>query len=165
MQNARRRRNAAYLTQRLSGIPGIATLRVPEYVTKHSYHLFIFCFQEELFGIPRRDFIAALEKEDIRCSGGYAHPLYRNPMLLNQDFYPRGCPLTCGHYCDRIVDYGSFTRLCPNAQRACREAVWLEQRLLLAEEDDMEDIARAILKIYECRTDFERQPVNSMLKK
>ncbi len=42
--------------------------------------------------------------------------------------------------------------------RACREAVWLEHRLLLAAWQDMDRIADAILKIYECRQEFVGQP-------
>jgi hypothetical protein len=37
------------------------------------------------------------------------------------------------------------------AERACREAVWLEHRQLLGEREDMDDIIRAVEKIYECR--------------
>ncbi len=147
----------------MSEIPGIYPLKVPEYVTKHSFHLYIFRLREEEFGLPRRQFLAALAKEGISCSGGYAYPLYKNPMFLNQDFYARGCPLTCGHY-DRTVDYGSFTARCPNAERACREAVWLEHRQLLAEREDIEDIVRAICKIYEYRQDFKRYPIESGAK-
>lgn len=152
-QNARRRRNAGHLTRSLSSVPGIHPLSVPDYATKHSYHVYIFRFSQEQFGIPRSEFLAALEHEGIPCSGGYAHPLYRNPMFLRQDFYPRGCPASCGHY-DRTLDYAAFADLCPSAERACREAVWLEHRLLLGDEADMEDIVRAIDKIYECRNDF-----------
>ena len=86
--------------------------------------------------------------------GGYAHPLYKNPVFLRRDFYPRGCPLTCSHY-GCVIDYASFETLCPHAERACREAVWLEHRQLLAERDDMEDIVRAIEKIHEHRLDFK----------
>ncbi len=75
-------------------------------------------------------------------------------MFLNQDFYPRGCPLTCGHY-NRDIDYASFAESCPNAERACQEAVWLEHRLLLGGQEDMEDIIGAVAKIYERRDDFK----------
>ncbi len=74
-------------------------------------------------------------------------------MFLNRDFYNHNCFLTCEHYGGNI-DYSAFKALCPNAERACREAVWFEHRLLLAEREDMDDIARAISKIYECRDEF-----------
>jgi dTDP-4-amino-4,6-dideoxygalactose transaminase len=153
-QNAKRRENARYLDQRLSKVPGIDPLYVRDDVTKHSYHLYIFRFNEEAFGISRSEFLSALLAEGVSCLSGYEHPLYKNPMFLRRDFYPRGCPLTCGHY-DRAIDYASFEALCPNAERACREAVWLEHRQLLAEREDMDDIARAIEKIYEHRQDWQ----------
>jgi dTDP-4-amino-4,6-dideoxygalactose transaminase len=157
-QNARRAGNAHHLNQRLSEIPGIYPLRVQEYVTKHSYHLYMFRFREEEFGTPRENFVKALEKEGVACQGGYAHPLYRNPMFLNQDFYPRGCPISCGHY-DRVIDYRSFEAVCPNAEQACREAVWLEHRQLLAGREDMDDIVAAVVKIRECRSEFKESAV------
>lgn len=157
-QNARRARNAAYLAKRLSQIPGITPLTPQNYATRHSYHIFIFRFQETEFQVSRKDFLAALEKEGVPCSGGYAHPLYKNPMFLQQNFYPRGRPVACGHY-DRTIDYRSFTSRCPNVERACEEAVWLEHRELLGDERDMDDIAEAIGKIYECRQELVRAEV------
>jgi dTDP-4-amino-4,6-dideoxygalactose transaminase len=157
-QNARRARNAAYLAKRLSQIPGLSPLTPPPYATCHSYHIFIFRFQEAEFGIARKDFLAALEKEGIPCSSGYAYPLYKNPMFTHQDFYPRACPVSCGHY-DRTIDYNAFASLCPNVERACQEAVWLEQRQLLGEESDMDDISQAITKIFECRHELLRATV------
>ena len=142
--------NGLYLNRELSQIPGIHPLRVPSYVTRHSFHIYVLRFDEAEFGISRQDFVAALESEGIPCSTGYAHPLYRNPMFLNQDFYPHGCPVRCGHY-DRAIDYADFTALCPAAERACREAIWLEHRILLGDRSDMDDIVAAVAKIHEHR--------------
>jgi len=153
-QNAKREENASYLDARLSTLPGIRPLRVQPFATSHSHHLYIFRFDQAQFGVSRADFLAALQAEGIPCLAGYAHPLYKNPMFLQQDFYPRGCPVTCGHY-GRAIDYASFEALCPNAERACREAVWFEHRLLLAEREDMDDIVRAVEKIHEHRSDFK----------
>ncbi len=153
-QAARRMQNGRYLNQRLAEIPGIRPLRIPAYATRHSYHLYVFRFDAAEFGISRQQFLAALAKEGIPCSGGYAHPLYRNGMFLNQDFYPHGCPVSCQHYGGR-VDYRAFGDLCPNTERACREAVWLEHRQLLADRNDMDDIVAAIAKIYELREELE----------
>ena len=152
-QTLKRMENGLYLNRRLASVPGIRPLHVPDYVTRHAFHIYVFRFDEAEFGIPRADFLAALAAEGISCSAGYAHPLYKNPMFLNQEFYPRGCPVNCGHY-DRKLDYASFEELCPNAERACREAVWLEHRQLLGDQADMDDIADAVTKIHECRDEF-----------
>ena len=64
-----------------------------------------------------------------RHQSGYAHPLYRNPMF---------------HYPALAIDYSRYADLCPASEQACNEAVWLEHRLLLGDEEDMDDIARAV---------------------
>jgi dTDP-4-amino-4,6-dideoxygalactose transaminase len=158
-QNARRRQNALYLTQRLASFPGIRPVVVRDFATKPSFHIYPFRINEAEFGVTRQDFLLALEKEGIPCFGGYVDPLYKNPMFVNQAFYPHGCPVTCGHYAKRL-DYMSFAALCPVSERICREAVWLEHRLLLAEQADMDDIADAIEKIHEHRLDFKPAAVH-----
>lgn len=149
-QNATRHRNALELDGRLAQIPGIRPLALRAYATLHSHHIYIFRFDEEAFGAPRERFLDALAAEGIPCMSGYGHPLYKNPMFLNQDFNPRGCPITCGHY-GQSIDYASFEALCPEAERACRNAVWLEHRILLGSSEDTEDIVRAIEKIHKNR--------------
>lgn len=146
-QNARRMANAAYLSAGLAGIPGIRPLAHRSFADRHSYHLYLFRFDAAAFGLDRATFLRALAAEGIPCLGGYTHPLYRNPMFLNHDFYPRGCPFTCGHY-PVEVDYREFVARCPVAEQACREAVWLEHRLLLGDREDMDDIVAAVAKIY-----------------
>jgi dTDP-4-amino-4,6-dideoxygalactose transaminase len=147
-QNARRARNAARLVQRLAQIGGVDGLCRDPRVTRHSYHIFIVRYSSEAFqGLSRKTFLEALNAEGIPCMAGYRHPLYRNPMFVNKDFYPRGCPLTCGHY-NRDLDFSGFNELCPVSEKACsNEAVWLEHRLLLGSEEDVDDIANAVEKI------------------
>ena len=149
-QNSLRMQNATRLSQRLGHIEGITTLRVDPRVTRHSYHIYMFRYSQLDFGgLPRAQFLRALAAEGVPSMGGYSHPLYRNPMFVNKDFYPRGCPLTCGHY-NQDVDFSKYANLCPVAERACAaEAVWLEHRLLLGSGQDVDDIAHAIEKIRE----------------
>ena len=146
-QNSRRMNNAAHLSRVLSQVPGIAPLHVDPRVTRHSYHIYMLRYSREIFGLPRAKFLEALGAEGIPCMAGYSHPLYRNPVFTNTNFYPRGCPLSCGHY-NKDVDFLDYAESCPVAERACaEEAVWLEHRLLLGNENDMDDIANAIEKI------------------
>jgi dTDP-4-amino-4,6-dideoxygalactose transaminase len=140
-QTERRERNALYLNERLKAIPGIYPLEVPEYATRHSCHIYVFRFDETQFGISRCDFLQALSAEGIPATSGYAHPLYRNPVF--------GDP-SLG------FDYQRFIALCPNSERACKEMVWLEHRLLLGGRSDMDDIVEAIRKISHARNEFRR---------
>ncbi len=64
-QNARRRENALYLTQRLASFPGIRPVVVRDFATKPSFHIYPFRFNEVEFGVTRQDFLLALEKEGM----------------------------------------------------------------------------------------------------
>ena len=147
-QNDRRMANARYLSARLAEVEGLEPLRWDERATKHSFHIYIMRYHPEAFGgLPRSRFVEALVAEGIPAFTGYTFPVYANPMFVNKNFHGKGCPLACGHY-GRDVDYAAFAQSCPVAERACyQEAIWLEQRLFLAEREDMDDIVEAILKV------------------
>lgn len=149
---ATRMANGLRLNQLLEGIPGIRPLAIPPWVTQHAFHLYILRLDAQLFGVSREEFIAALEAEGVPCSSGYAHPLYRNPMFVENQFHANGAPLS-----PRLphIDFERYAELCPRAEQACREAVWIEHRVLLASPQAVEDVARAIHKIYECRHEFQ----------
>jgi dTDP-4-amino-4,6-dideoxygalactose transaminase len=135
-QTERRNRNALYLAGQLSEIPGIRPLARDPRVTQHAYHLFIFRYDAREFGgLSRLDFIAALKAEGVPCSPGY-DPLYRSPAFkINTKTHPFPAR----------IDYAAL-RL-PEVEKACAEAVWLTQPLLLAEQSDMDDIVAAVRKI------------------
>ena len=151
-QNERRMANARYLNDAIRDIPGIAPLQWPSYATIHAFHIYILRFREEEFGISRHDFIAALKEEGIPCSSGYAHPLYKNELFLKHEFTGRA-GRSPSHPAENM-EYRVFEQTCPQAERACAEAVWLEHRLLLAEQNEIEDIVRAIRKIHARRDEF-----------
>ena len=149
-QNATRKKNAEYLTQRLKEIEVIETLKIDSRITKHSYHLYIFKYNKDGFGgLSREKFIGALNAEGIPCLSGYTFPIYANPVFLNQDFNKDRCPVECTRY-NKKIDYASFKEKCPVSEEACNEkAVWFEHWLLLGTKKDMDDIINAILKIKE----------------
>ena len=141
-QAERRTANAAYLTARLQQIPGIRPLRVDERVTRHAYHLYIFRYDASEFGgLPRGDFIAAMQAEGIACKPGYA-PLYKELAFHNCDVYASAFKLA-----SHPVDYDKVS--CPVCEKACaEEAVWLYQAWFIGEDHrDMDDIVAAIEKI------------------
>lgn len=144
-QTATRDRNGQYLAARLSKIPGIHPQRRTAETTRHSYHLFLFRIDANRFGAPRAAVLKALAAEGIPVSGGYAIPLYRQPMFLNKAFGP---------YLPSVrnsLDYGKVS--CPNCEKICGEqGAWLEQRIFLGTKSDMDDIARAFEKVYEHRS-------------
>lgn len=132
-QNDTRERNAAKLTQLLSSIPGIVTLKRDPRITTHAYHLYMFKLESELAArIEKSDFIAKMNAEGVHANPGYI-PLHLNDAII------RDSAKRSGQH--RIYD-------CPVTERLCkREVVWLHQNQLLGPEEDMDDIAEAIAKV------------------
>ena len=151
-QTATRMSNGLRLNQLLKEIPGIQSLAIPSWVTQHAFHLYILRLDAEVFGVSREEFIAALEAEGIPCSSGYAHPLYRNPMFIENQFNSNGVQFSPR---EAHIDFSRYAESCPVAEQACRETVWIEHRVLLASPQAVDDVARAIHKIYDCRHEFQ----------
>jgi len=139
--------NALYLTSRIKGIPGIIPYKLAEGATRSAYHLYPFRYKKEHFNdVPRSKFLAALRAEGIPCSGGYG-PQNKDGLIedaLNSSGYKRL------YSKERLKRYREENH-CPDNDQLCREAVWFFHSLLLGTKRDMDDIADAILKIYENR--------------
>lgn len=143
-QTKLRDRNGQYLAAKLSKIPGIHPQRRTIETTRHAHHLFLFRIDAKAFGAARAAILKALAAEGIPVSGGYAIPLYRQPLFLNKAFGPY-LPNA-----SKTLDFGKVS--CPNCEKICGEqGAWLEQSLFLGTESDMDDIAHAFQKIYEHR--------------
>ena len=144
---ARRNENAHYLTSRIKDIPGILPHKLYEGVTRAAYHLYPFRYKKEHFNnISRSKFLSALSAEGIPCSGGYG-PQYNDGLIeesLNSVGYKRL------YSRERLKRYRRENHY-PDNDQLCKEAVWFSQTLLLGTKSDMDDIADAILKIYENR--------------
>jgi dTDP-4-amino-4,6-dideoxygalactose transaminase len=143
-QTQTRDRNGQYLAGRLRQIPGVHPQRRTADCTRHSYHLFLFRIVPAEFGAPREAILKALQAEGIPVCGGYAMPLYRQPLFLNKAFGP---------YLAGISDHLDYAKVhCPNCEIICsQQGAWLEQSLFLGTETDMEDIARAFEKVFQHR--------------
>jgi len=148
-----RSKNAVYLSQQLSQIPGISPLTVPQFVTTHAYHLYIFRYNAEIFGGAHRDsFVKALQAEGIPCSIGYV-PLYKEEFMRKaiqapvfQKIYG---PARLNKYFSNIH--------CPVTEKACNEeGVWIPQSVLLGTKEDMDDIVEAIQKIQKYKVELNR---------
>jgi len=142
-----RNENAHYLTSRIKAIPGIIPHKLYEGVTRAAYHLYPFRYKKEHFNnAPRSKFLAALEAEGIPCSGGYG-PQYKDSFIevtLNSKNFKRAFSK------ERLDRYRQELHY-PDNDQLCEETVWLTQNLLLGTKSDIDDIADAILKIYENR--------------
>ena len=128
-QLQRRMINARRLRGFLAEIDGLTPQRWDPRADAHAHHLFLMRYDAERFGgLSRQKFITALRAENIPASSLYAYPLYRQPPLFEP--FSRVTP-------------------CPNSEMLCEQTISLSQNLLLAEPDEMDDIATAILKVRE----------------
>ncbi|HOS93806.1 MAG TPA: DegT/DnrJ/EryC1/StrS family aminotransferase [Armatimonadota bacterium] len=152
-QTERRQANARLLNRRLAAIPGIALIDWDDpRVTRRSYHIYAFRFLRDQWGGVTRDrFLEALNAEGIPSSAGYPIPLYKNPLFQRQADGPAGCPVSCPYY-QGHVDYTQA--VCPNAETLCEEACWIFHQILLGDASDMDDIAGAIEKVWEHRSEL-----------
>ena len=142
-QSRRREQNAAYLTEQLKEVPGIAPARMHEGCTRNAYHLYMFRYDRAQFqGLPRSRFLEALHAEGVPASGGY-QPLDKEPFLKNT-LESRGFQAIYGQ--GRISEYFEKAR-CPVNDQLCETAVWLTQTMLLGPRSDMDQIAEAVRKV------------------
>ena len=128
-QLQRRMSNARRLRSFLEEIDGLTPQRWDARADAHAHHIFLMRFETDLFaGLPREKLIAALRAEGIPASPVYPYPLYEQPPLVEP--YSRVTP-------------------CPNGELLCQQTVAMGQNLLLADPEEMDDVANAILKIRE----------------
>jgi dTDP-4-amino-4,6-dideoxygalactose transaminase len=142
-QVARRQANAALLDEALAGIPGFTLLATAPRMTRRSYHMYIFRVNEAELGIPRARFLEALQAEGVPASEGWYRPLYRNGVFANAHVGPPHgirAPLA-----GMKVDYRNVS--CPICEQVCRDAVWIPQNVLLADEQKITRLAEAIRKV------------------
>ncbi|MGC3946539.1 MAG: DegT/DnrJ/EryC1/StrS family aminotransferase [Chryseolinea sp.] len=138
-QTATRDSNGRYLNELLRNVKGITPMTIPAEATRHTFHLFMFRYDQSQFkGISKRDFVARLIEEGVPASGGYPYPLYKQTVFQEKNFM-----------CYAIPEEVDYTKVfCEVAERACAtEAIWILQHAMLGSRDDMDSFARAIVKI------------------
>jgi dTDP-4-amino-4,6-dideoxygalactose transaminase len=143
-QVQRRSDNADYLTEMLSGIPGITPARLYEGTTRSAYHLYMFRYDKKAFaGMDRAKFVRALNAEGIPCSTGYGS-LTKDAYVMNLAQNKHYLQV----YGEKRMKQWLEQLSCPVNDRLCsEEAVWFTQTTLLNDKNDMEKIAGAIRKI------------------
>ena len=128
----RRIRSAGILDDTLSAIPGLDAPATPENVDRRSYHMYLFRFIESHWSIDRARFVEALQQEGVPCSTGYPMPLTEQPL-----------------FADRQATVETAGDACPQAERLCRDAVWIPHQVLLANVAEVKRVGAAISGIFE----------------
>ena len=145
----RRNENAAYLTSRLKDVPGILPQKLYDGTNSGSWYLYPMSYRKEHFnGADRGKFLKAVAAEGVGLSPYIARGLHREPWIehiLNQPVY------TKMFSAQRLKEYRRQVP-CPVCDQVCREMamIWASGPLLAGKED-MDNIADAIIKVYENR--------------
>jgi len=152
-ETARRQKNADYLSAKLIDIPGLTPVRLPEN-SSPVWHRYPFLYDSKYFnGLSRNDFIHALNAEGIPCSDGY-HEQYFDG-LIDKAINSRGYKRLYSE--KRLKEYRDSLHDLKNNRFICKNTVTIHQRMLLAEQQDMDDIVNAIEKIHKRSADIDKK--------
>ena len=137
-QIEKRMKNAAYLDQRFGVLPYVYPMKHDPRITRNSYHLYLLGIKEDMLqGVSRGKFLEAVCAEGAPLTPGYV-PVYSFPCLSSE--YTQKC-------------IGGSMNLKPETPNAeCvgyHEGAWLYHATLLGEQEDMDDIVDAVIKVYE----------------
>ena len=138
-QNRVRNANALALIAALDQIPGIRAQRRDPRMNTQGNYCFVFHYDTSEFAdLPLRTLEAALAAEGVPM--GVSYPSLSDlSVFRNHRFGPRRRTHDPG------IDYAHLHL--PRAEHAAASTVWLQHRLLLAERDDVLDVARAVERI------------------
>jgi len=151
-QQARtREQNAAYLSQLLGDVPGVKPVKMYAGCTRNGYHLYMMRYNAEATGLSRAKFVQAMRAEGIPISTGYG-PLNKERFLENT---LNSRPYRAIYTQQEIARWRERNH-CPGNDRACQEAMWLGQSVLLGSRADMEEIAEAMRKVQRHASDIRK---------
>lgn len=146
----RRDANAQYLSHKLAQVPGIHPMRRYPQVTRQSYYCYSFRYDSAAWnGVPGKVIRKALSAEIGLGVGGTYEPL--NNCSLYKPHTKRRHRLN-DEYWDAIDPARFELPVCQKAYEDEAMVIW--HGFLLAEQTEMDDIARAVAKLYEHRMEL-----------
>jgi dTDP-4-amino-4,6-dideoxygalactose transaminase len=143
-QMAKRTKMHDFLWDKFRELPCIGVMAPDDaYSTRRSHHGMALRFVREKWdGVTRETFLKAMEAEGITVMTGYAFPIYREPAFTKRRNFPMG-------------DYPDYAAMnLPVVEQAVEEVFLIPQHLLLADENDVLDIVRAVEKLWENRKEL-----------
>jgi dTDP-4-amino-4,6-dideoxygalactose transaminase len=153
-QNQLRMKNVGRFFEGIRGVEGFEPAKLHPGETRRGHYLVLLRYHPEKWnGLPREKFLAALNAEGMPCMAGYTFTSFENPLFRNLDFSSPASQYMIGR--KKPVDYSSFAAKCPNAMRACREeAVWMMHTPFLGDNQLIDQMAAAVVKVRECYRDL-----------
>jgi dTDP-4-amino-4,6-dideoxygalactose transaminase len=136
-----RAKNVARFRAGLGEIPGITFAADDSRIERHPYYLLTLRYDAKAFsGLDRDSAIRALQAEGIPAKATYPSPLYRNPLFASQT----GTLARCNGW----RPGQEYQRLnLPEAERVCREGIWLNHTVFLGDERDVDDVLEGFSKV------------------
>jgi dTDP-4-amino-4,6-dideoxygalactose transaminase len=138
--------NMAHLASRLKNTCGIGLLKPDPRITRLApYGYVLKYFSDQVEGIPRAAFVAALQLEGIPCDGLFYEPVYKSSLFpVDPVDFPA---LSWGR--EKPLDLRSMYS-CPESEKAAyHEAVWFMHQMFLGSKEDVDAIADGIHKVLE----------------
>jgi len=131
--NAKRIRNSLYLIEQLKSLFWLSSPKLEPYV-KHTFFWVPFLVQEEVLGISTLDVIERLRKSGVEVRHRYREPLYRQPVLVENDGYGgKLCPYQCMYRSTPPIDYGKI--YLPNVEKVAGTIIGLPNHPALSENE------------------------------
>ena len=155
-QTLRRMRTAACLDRLVADIDGLSVPAPDPRVTRRAYHIYHMCYDKQAWDdLPREKLIAAVRAEGVPI-GAVWSLMYRMPLFANMGTTgPKACPVSCPFHQADPPDYAQVHL--PAAERLTDQTgLWIMQRLFLADESDIQDIADALTKVREHAKELAR---------
>jgi dTDP-4-amino-4,6-dideoxygalactose transaminase len=141
-----REENMKYLENRLRATKGIGLLKADPRITRLAPYGYVMkYFEEQVNGIPRAAFVAALQLEGIPCDGLFYEPVYKSSLFpVRAADFPA---LSWQH--EKPLDLRNMYS-CPQSERAAyHEAIWFMHQLFLGSRQDVDAIVDSIHKVLE----------------
>lgn len=142
-QQARRAKAMAALDRELSQVPGLLLPDADERVTSHAGHIYMVRLDPREIPASKPDFIKALQAEGVPVGPGYTTPLYRQNFWKWFGERPTGG----GKLWKEIVRIPFERYSLPVCEALCDTTIWIKQDLLLADTEEMSDLAAAFAKV------------------
>ena len=140
---------ARSLTGKITSIDGFTAPVIPEGNT-HVYYAYPIKYDEDIVGVPRAKFVAALNAEGVSFGAGYIKPLYYSQIYQSADHVAFKLHAENGG----SADYSEG--LCPVAERMhFKELIMTLLLRLPATEDHVNIIVNAIQKVISNKHEFE----------
>jgi dTDP-4-amino-4,6-dideoxygalactose transaminase len=154
----KRQENCDYLTRHISNIPALKTPKLRPECT-HAYYAYPIKFDEEIAGIPRERFVAAVSaeltpvKSGLIMNIGYAKPLYLQPMYQEKIAYgSSGYPFNKPWYNGK-ANYKKG--ICPIAEKMYEKELFSHELIKPSmAKSDMDDVIEAFQKVWHYREEL-----------